>query len=290
MKKLLLLVALASFTMNAQTILFEDDFESYSVTDNVGEDTDIPATYVSYDVDGDTYNWGLAIGTSFTQPLGDLYTGNFLLSASYITTGAGGNGGQGALSPNNIIVLPMVSIPSGATNVELIYLVGSATDPNFFSETYSVQVTESSDQAAILAATPILETTLSFQGSDVITLSLDAFAGQDVYVSFRHYDTTDQWLLGLDDVKIQYDSGASVEDLQAQGFSYHPNPVSNVLNLQAHVAISNVNIYNILGQEVLAVTPSQTQSEIDFSSLKAGVYLVKVQIGNTEGTFKIVKQ
>ena len=290
MKKLLLLVALASFTMNAQTILFEDDFESYSVTDNVGEDTDIPATYVSYDVDGDTYNWGLASVTNFTQPLGDLYTGNFLLSASYITSGAGGNGGQGALSPNNIIVLPMVSIPSGATNVELIYLVGSATDPNFFSETYSVQVTESSDQAAILAATPIFDTTLGFQGAEVITLSLDAYAGQDVYVSFRHYDTTDQWLLGLDDVKIQYDSGASVEDLQAKVFSYHPNPVSNVLNLQAHVAISNVNIYNILGQEVLAVTPSQTQSEIDFSSLKAGVYLVKVQIGNTEGTFKIVKQ
>ena len=290
MKKLLLLLTLVSFTMNAQTILFEDDFESYTATDNVGEDTDIPGTYMSYDVDGDAYNWGLSNPANFTQTVGDLYSGNFIMSASYITEGAGGNGGQGAISPDNILVLPMLSIPSAATSIELSYLVGSATDPDYYSETYSVQVTATSDQATILAATPILDTTLAFQGVEVITLNLDAYVGQDVYISFRHYDTSDEWLIGLDNIKVQYTDTSSVEDLLAQGFSYYPNPVSDALNMKANTAINTVSILNLLGQEVLNVTPNQLQSSIDFSNLNSGVYLVKVQIGNTNGTFKIVKK
>ena len=290
MKKLLLLLAFVSFTMNAQTILFEDDFESYTATDNVGEDTDIPATYMSYDVDGDTYNWGIANVINFSQPYDQIFVGNFIMSASYITNGAGGNGGQGALSPDNILVFPMMSIPTNAANVDLMYLVGSGTDPDYFSETYSVQVTTTSDQAAILAATPILDTTLAFQGAEFITLNLDAYVGQDVYVSFRHYNTTDQFTLGLDNVTVQYDDTSSVQDLQAQGFVYFPNPVSDVLNMKANSAINNVSVLNLLGQEVMNVMPNELQSSVNFSNLNSGVYLVKVQIGNTNGTFKIVKQ
>lgn len=289
MKKLLLLLAFVSFTMNAQTILFEDDFEAYTVGDNVGEDTDIPANYLSYDVDGDTYNWGLSNPVNYTQPFADIYTGNFIASASYITIGAGGNGGQGAISPDNILVLPMMSIPTDAADVELVYWVGSGTDVGFFSETYSVQVTATSDQAAVLAATPIYDTTLAFQGGEFITLNLDAYIGQDVYVSFRHYNTTDEWLIGLDDIKVQYTAGASVEDLQALGFSYYPNPVVNNLNMKANTAIDNVSVFNLLGQEVLNVSPNKLQTGIEFSNLNAGVYLVKVQIGTTSGTFKVVK-
>jgi hypothetical protein len=47
---------------------------------------------------------------------------------------------------------------------------------------------------------------------------------------------------------------------------------------------------NLLGQEVLQVSPSTVQSKIDFSDLNAGVYLVRVQIGNSNGTFKVVKE
>ena len=289
MKKLLLLLAFVSFTMSAQTVLFEDDFESYTPTDNVGEDTDIPGTYLSYDVDGDGFNWGLAAPTSFTQPMDGIYTGNWIMSASYITVGAGGNGGQGAISPDNILVLPMVSIPAGAANVEFIYYVGSGTDTAFFAESYSVQVTNTSDQTAILAATPILDTTLTFQGGEFKTLDLNAYAGQDVYISFRHYNTTDEWLLGLDDLKVQYTGGASVEDLETLGFSYYPNPVQNALNMTANIAIDNVSVLNLLGQEVLNVSPSKLQTSVDFSDLNAGVYLVNVQIGNANGTFKVVK-
>lgn len=290
MKKLLLLLAITSFSINAQTIIFEDDFESYTVSDNVGEDTDIPANYTSYDVDNDGYNWGTSDVVNFTQPFSDIYLGKFIMSASYISTGAGGNGGQGALTPDNILVFPMISIPANALEVELKYLVGSGTDPNYFAEKYSVQVTTSSDQADILAATPIFETTLAFQGAEEITLNLDDYVGQEVYISFRHFDTEDMHVLGIDNFKVQHTGFLSVADLQNAKFSYYPNPVTNTLNLKADLAINKVSIFNVLGQEVLNANPNKLQLEVDFSNLESGIYTVKAQIGNEMGTFKIIKK
>lgn len=290
MKKLLLLFLLVPFIGQAQVTLFEDDFETYTATDNVGEDTDIPATYMSYDVDGDGYNWGLAHVDNFSQPFSDYYVGNFMISASYITTGAGGNGGQGALSPNNILVLPMMSIPEYSADVVLSLLVGSGTDPDYFSEHYSVIVTTSSDQADILAATPVLETTLAFQGAEFINVPLDGYAGQDIYVSLRHFDTTDEFLLCVDNLQVQYTDTSSVEDLEAHGFSYYPNPVNDVLNLSANTAIDQVEILNVLGQKIYVDTPNTLQQSVDFSDLQSGIYLVNVAIDGSEGTFKIVKK
>ncbi len=293
MKKVLLLFLFCSFFVaQAQvTTLFEDDFESYTATDNVGEDTDIPDTYMSYDVDGDGYNWGLANVANFTQTtIADMYSGNFMISASYITTGAGGNGGVGAISPNNILVFPMMSIPAGAENVVFSCTLGSGTDPDYFSEHYAVTVTTENTQDAILAATPVLEATLPAVGTETVTFSLDDFAGQDVYVAFRHFNTTDQWILGIDDVSVTYGATGSLEDLQALGFTYYPNPVNDVLNLKADVSINEISISNLLGQEVYRSTPNMLQQTVDFSNLETGVYMVSVSIDGNEGTFKIVKR
>ncbi len=288
MKKITLLAAFfAAFAMNAQTVLFETDFEGEVVGDNVGEDTDIPADFMSYDVDGDGFNWGLSNPVNFTQPFGDLYVGNFIASASYITNGAGGNGGQGALSPNNILVLPMVSIPDGAVNVEFSYLVGSGTDPDFFSETYSVTVTNSSDEADILAATPILSTTLAFQGIETVTLNLDDYVGQDVYIAFRHHDTTDQWLLGLDDLRVQAEV-LSVVDFAFNNFSHYVANEQLVLN--ADTAMESVELYNLLGQKVASHKLASTNESISISEYETGVYVAKVSIEGNTKSFKIIKK
>lgn len=144
MKKITLFASiLTALAMNSQNIIYQEDFESYTVGDNVGEDTDIPPTFLSYDLDGDGFNWGLTNPVNFTQTMGDIYNGNFIMSASYITLGANNNGNQGSLDANNILVLPMISIPAGASGVNFSYYVGSGTSTNFFSEYYEVTVTTS---------------------------------------------------------------------------------------------------------------------------------------------------
>ena len=207
MKNSLFLLALITlFSLSqAQTILFEDDFESYSPTMNTGEGTMIPPGYTSYDVDGNGYNWGLSNPDFWTQPMENVYTGNFIMSATYLQTNE-------SIQAENILVLPAITIPSDATDVKLEYYVGSGTDASYYAETYEVIVTTENSQAAILAATPIFSETLPAQGGYNRTISLDDYIGETIYISFFHTDSYDYWLLGLDDIVVSAGEGGGGND------------------------------------------------------------------------------
>jgi hypothetical protein len=73
-------------------------------------------------------------------------------------------------------------------------------------------------------------------------------------------------------------------------FSYHPNPVQNILNLTYSSDISSVSVYNLLGQEVMTQKVNATDVKVDMSSLADGAYLVKVAAGNAVKTVKVIKK
>jgi len=85
------------------------------------------------------------------------------------------------------------------------------------------------------------------------------------------------------------DSSVGTQDFAATGFQAYPNPVNNVLNLQANEAISNVAIFNVLGQEVYRADINAMTSQVDMSQMASGAYFVKVNINGTEGTVKVIK-
>lgn len=85
------------------------------------------------------------------------------------------------------------------------------------------------------------------------------------------------------------DSNVGTQDFAATGFQAYPNPVNNVLNLQANEAISNVAIFNVLGQEVYRADINAMTSQVDMSQMASGAYFVKVNINGTEGTVKVIK-
>ena len=92
----------------------------------------------------------------------------------------------------------------------------------------------------------------------------------------------------LDDIVFS-DSNVGTQDFATKGFQAYPNPVNNVLNLQANEAISNVAIFNVLGQEVYSAKINAMTSQVDMSQMASGAYFVKVNIGGTEGTVKVIK-
>ena len=55
-------------------------------------------------------------------------------------------------------------------------------------------------------------------------------------------------------------------------------------------AVQRISIHNLLGQEVMNVKPNVTSSQLDLSSLRGGIYLVKVQVGDVTQTFKVIKE
>jgi hypothetical protein len=86
------------------------------------------------------------------------------------------------------------------------------------------------------------------------------------------------------------DPTLSISAEEANSFEYFPNPVQNKLSINAHSNIEKVEVYNLLGQEVMRMAPNTIESEMDMSSLQTGSYFVKVTINNTIQTIRIIKK
>lgn len=73
-------------------------------------------------------------------------------------------------------------------------------------------------------------------------------------------------------------------------FILYPNPAKDVLNIQSKnsLEIQSIEIYNLLGQVVLAVPNSS--NAIDVSNLKTGTYFVKVNTEKGSSNTKFVKE
>jgi len=74
------------------------------------------------------------------------------------------------------------------------------------------------------------------------------------------------------------------------GFEMYPNPVTSILTLNAVYSIDVVKIYNLIGQEVLSVSPSAAETQIDMSALPTGAYVLKVKAGEQFGTYNLIKE
>jgi hypothetical protein len=82
----------------------------------------------------------------------------------------------------------------------------------------------------------------------------------------------------------------SLVDNTFEGFSYYPNPTTNILNVNAKSTIEGISIFNVLGQELISVTPSNINAKVDMSGLSSGMYVMKATVNGTVGSFNIVKR
>jgi len=128
--------------------------------------------------------------------------------------------------------------------------------------------------------------------SRTVNIDVTPYINAAFQVRFTYDDeNTLTWGVGIDHYKLSNTATASVADLMAVGFSYSPNPVvNNTLNLKADETISQVTIFNTIGQKVMTNRPVVANTDLNLQHLPGGVYFVQVAIGQREGSFKIVKQ
>ncbi|MCF6132078.1 T9SS-dependent choice-of-anchor J family protein [Flavobacterium wongokense] len=87
-----------------------------------------------------------------------------------------------------------------------------------------------------------------------------------------------------------YDASLATGSFDNANFAYYPNPVKNVLNLSYTKEISNVDVFNLLGQKVSANAINANNAQIDMSNLANGTYMVKVTSDNQVKTIRVIKQ
>lgn len=127
-----------------------------------------------------------------------------------------------------------------------------------------------------------------------VTSSIDvtAYINANFKVKFIYDDEGAlTWGMGIDNYELIDTATASIDELISDGFSYYPNPViDNNLTLNAKEVISDVMVYNVLGQMVYKSQPNALQSDVQLSHLPVGSYIINVAVGEKKGTFKILKQ
>ena len=265
MKRILLLqtiLILALGVLNAQTTIWSSDCESL-----IGWSGD--------DLDEDGSNW-------FTYSGGEAFgfsSGKFYGSPSANRT------------PDNVLYTPTISIPSSVDDISFSMKVGSSSSTSYL-ETYAIYIQEVGVGGAF--DNKLFEETLSQGGTgNVYTINVNipnSYSGKDVKMVFRHYNTSDQDFLLMDDLNMQFDTTLSTVAIDFDGFTLYPNPVVNQLTLNSNKDITNLEIYNNIGQKIKSFESLQLLgNKVDLSFLKTGNYFVKVKIDNSHKVFKIVK-
>ena len=163
----------------------------------------------------------------------------------------------------------------------------------------NVKVVNATADAFIEAATWEINTWYNVRaeitGSDVVYYLDDVEIAQSLLVNDYNFVSMrlvhDNWGgdAYIDNIRIN-DEELSIGEFSKDTVSHFYDQVSQTFNLEsANSPISNVEIFSILGSNVISKSSSNTTETIDVSSLSTGVYLAKVSInGNTE-TIKFAK-
>ena len=162
-------------------------------------ETGVPSDWTALDADGDGHNWirasvGMA-GYSITPHSGD----DFVYSESY-------NGSAGALTPDNFLVTPQVTLVNGST----FSFWAAAQDASYAAEHFGVAVSDNGTSNW----TMVQEWTMTAKEGErgprgmnamgnyyQYTVDLSQFAGQK-YIAIRHFNCTDWFYLDVDDAEL----------------------------------------------------------------------------------------
>ena len=206
------------------------------------------------------------------------YEGNGCISsASYINS-------TGALTPDNWLITPALTIPS--EGAKLSFYV-NAQDASYPAEHYGVYV--STTGTAPSNFTLLYEEDLDEDGGNRVQgewkekrVNLP-YGNQTIYIAFRHFNVTDQFWMNIDNVNVT--AGVGVENHEVSTKIY-PNPANTVLNINANSNINRVEVYNMMGQMVGMYEANDVNTQINTSAFANGVYTVKISTENGTTTQK----
>jgi hypothetical protein len=82
----------------------------------------------------------------------------------------------------------------------------------------------------------------------------------------------------------------STKDLQLSEFNVFPNPTNNEWNIKSSSAIiNNIQLFDVLGKQVLNSNPNSTLVELNALTLPKGLYLAKIESDAGSITKKLIK-
>ena len=139
---------------------------------------------------------------------------------------------------------------------------------------------------------------LVFGSWENVSVPLSHFVGlgwaTDNFFQFKLGSTSDlnTKTVYFDNMYFSVNAGTvlNVNDFELGSVNIYPNPTNTVWNIKTNNQnIKTVQVFDILGKQVITLTPNSTEVSIDASGLNDGIYLAKVTSNNSTITVKLVK-
>lgn len=145
--------------------------------------------WTTSDEDGDGFNWTPGFAPNGTAANTGVVSAT---SASY------DNPSATALTPDNYMISPQLT--PDATNNFISWFV-AAQDANFAAEFYEVYVSTGGNTVADFTTSLFSETLTTNQWQERM-IDLSAYVGQNIYIAFRHYNVSDEFVMKIDDIRM----------------------------------------------------------------------------------------
>jgi len=106
--------------------------------------------------------------------------------------------------------------------------------------------------------------------------------------SIYSYIITNAFGVAIDSVQVTFSLGnlncfLGTEDEEVSiNYSVYPNPAIDILTVEAEISseLTSINLYNILGKQILNQPLNNGINTIDVSSLSSGVYFYSINVNN----------
>ena len=283
-------LALAFNSINAQTVIFEDSFETYTdfayTTGTVGDwtlrDVDLKN---SYSINGSQFP-NQTVPKAFivfnkqgitpvvpTSAQFDANTGDKVMACFNATS-----------SPwnNDWLISPKMKLGSSGN---VLSFWAKPINELYGEEKFNVLVSTTDTNVASFTKvnTELIVTEPIVEYSEY-TFNLDTYAGKDVYIAIQCV-SDDQFALLVDDFKV-VGNVLAVSDVNKKAMSVYPNPTTDYLTFSQKV--TSADVYDLSGK--LVASPAIVDSKINVKSLQNGNYVVKVNTESGSTTHKFIKK
>ncbi len=128
-------------------------------------------------------------------------------------------------------------------------------------------------------------------------IALDAFSGAPAsrdavtLIQLVGAGPTTYGPLYFDNLYFHKGTVLSTDDFAKSEFKVYPNPTNNEWNIKTNGQnISSVQVFDILGKNVMTVTPNSSAVKLDATTLPAGLYFARLTSESGTKSVKLIKQ
>ncbi|WP_445731705.1 T9SS type A sorting domain-containing protein [Mariniflexile sp.] len=94
-----------------------------------------------------------------------------------------------------------------------------------------------------------------------------------------------------DNLYFHKNTTLSTNNFEIAGLSVYPNPSQNSWTVKTqNIKMETISVFDVLGKNVLSLTPNATETSINGSSLKSGLYFAQIKTANGVSSIKLVKK